>query len=65
LEGGFWRGVAGRSSYTPPRAQIDNAARTYYWKNLRTFGLIGLVIVILLLFGWIAGRRRAQRRGWP
>lgn len=43
-------------------AQLDAAARTYYWKNMRTFGIIAVIIVVALLVGWIATRRRAARR---
>jgi hypothetical protein len=53
------------SAANPRWAQIDNAARTYYWKNLRTFGVIGLLIVALLIFGWIRSGRRRNRRGRP
>ncbi|MBC8076253.1 MAG: hypothetical protein H7Y32_09290 [Chloroflexales bacterium] len=42
-------------------AQLDTAARTYYWKNLRTFGIIAVVIVVALLFAW--GLRRRRKRG--
>jgi hypothetical protein len=50
------------SARDPRWAQIDGAARTYYWKNLRGFGLIGLVLLGLVLLGWLAGRRRRARR---
>jgi hypothetical protein len=53
------------SAANPRWAQVDNAVRTYYWKNLRTFGLIGLLIVVLLLFGLIRGRGRTRRRARP
>lgn len=47
----------------PRWARIDGATRTYYWKNLRGLGLIGLGIGALILLGWLFGRRRAARRG--
>ena len=46
----------------PRSAQVDGATRTYYWKNLRGIGLIGLGVGVLLLLGWLFGRRRAGRR---
>jgi hypothetical protein len=59
------KGAAVPISYSasePRWARIDGATRTYYWKNLRSFGLIALIVVPLLLFGWWAARRRARRR---
>ena len=43
-------------------AQLDTASRTYYWKNLRTFGIIAVVLVALLAFAWVSARKRAVRR---
>jgi hypothetical protein len=50
------------SAADPRWAQLDNAARTYYWKNLRTFGIIGLIIFVLLLFGWLRRPGRLKPR---
>jgi hypothetical protein len=50
------------SARDPRRAHIDGATRTYSWKNLRSFGLIALIVGVLLVFGWRSARRRAARR---
>ena len=43
---------------TPRWAEIDGASRTYYWKNLRTFGIIALFFVLLFLGTSLFGRKR-------
>lgn len=49
-----------RYSVDEPRwVQIDGAVRTYYWKNLRTFGLLSLLILALLCGSWGIRRWRA------
>ncbi len=50
------------SAADPRWAQIDGAARTYAWKNLRDFGVIALLIVVLGLAAWLGRRGRAARR---
>lgn len=52
-----------RYSAADPRwAQIDGATRTYAWKNLRIFGVIALVILILLVGAWFGRRNQVARR---
>lgn len=46
----------------PRWAQIAGANRTYYWKNLRTFGLIAVVVAAALLFSWLFRARSVRRR---
>lgn len=43
-------------------AQLDTAARTYYWKNLRTLAVVVAFVGLLLGGGWLLRRRRAARR---
>jgi hypothetical protein len=49
------------SAADPRQAQIDGATRTYYWKNLTSFGILIVGIGGLLLLGWWRLRRRAAR----
>jgi hypothetical protein len=44
-------------------AQIAGATRTYYWKNLRSFGIIALILVALMLLIWLGSRFHRSRRG--
>jgi hypothetical protein len=50
------------SARDPRWAQIAGATRTYYWKNLRSFGVIALILVGLMLLTWLARRLRRSRR---
>jgi hypothetical protein len=50
------------SARDPRWARIEGATRTYSWKNLRSFGLIALIVGLLLLVAWSTARRRAVRR---
>lgn len=50
------------SAADPRWVRIDGANRTYYWKNLRSFGIIAALLLALLLVGWVARRRRTARR---
>lgn len=45
----------------PRWARIEGATRTYYWKNLRGFGLIALGVAVLIALGWLLSRWRARR----
>ena len=45
-------------------AQLDAAARTYPWKNMRSFGIIA-VIGLVFVGGWILVRRRSRSAGKP
>ena len=49
------------SAADPRQAQIDGATRTYYWKNLTSFGILIVGIGGLLLLGWWRVRRRTAR----
>jgi hypothetical protein len=50
------------SARNPRRVQISEASRTYYWKNLRSFALIALLILGLFGGTWLFNRRRLHRR---
>lgn len=55
--------VAMHYSAADPRwVSIDGASRTYYWKNLRSFGLIAAGILILVIVAWVVARRRRARQ---
>lgn len=55
--------VAMHYSAADPRwVSIDGASRTYYWKNLRSFGLIAAGILLLVIVAWIVARRRRARQ---
>lgn len=41
-------------------AQLDMASRTYYWKNMRSFGIIAVIGVVLLLGVWLLRRRHKR-----
>jgi hypothetical protein len=45
----------------PRWAEIDGAARTYYWKNLRSFGMIALIVLFAIVLPWGLRQRRARR----
>ncbi len=51
------------SAADPRWAQIDNATRTYYWKNLRTFGIIGLDRVCPAALRLAPAPREVESRG--
>lgn len=43
-------------------AQLDTASRTYYWKNMRSFGII-MIVAVVPLSGWALARRRKHTSG--
>lgn len=53
------------SAADPRRAQIDGATRTYVWKNLRSFGIIALLMLGLVggLYAYSRWRRSGSRGG--
>jgi hypothetical protein len=51
------------SASNPRSARIAGGSRTYYWKNLRSFGIIALIMVAALAIPWLFSRIRNSRRG--
>lgn len=50
------------SQFDPRWVQISGARRTYYWKNLRSFAVIGAFAVLLIGVPWLFRRRRSRRQ---
>jgi hypothetical protein len=50
------------SAVDPRSARIDGATRTYFWKNLRSFGIIALILLAAIAIPWLIGRLRKSRR---